>query len=140
MKPSYWLCKTEPETYSFDQLRKDKKTNWNDVRNYQARNNLRKMTKGDLVLIYHSGDDKSVVGIAKVVREAYADVDPDGGDWAQVDLEAVQPFKNPVSLKRIKSTKSLGELPLIRQSRLSVMPITSKDFEMLVKLSESAES
>jgi predicted RNA-binding protein with PUA-like domain len=134
MPSSHWLLKTEPETYNFDQLARDKRTNWNDVRNYQARNNLRKMAKGDIALIYHSGDEKAVVGIAKVVREAYVDPDPEGGDWSQVDVEYVHKFARPVTLTQIKSTKSLGGLPLIKQSRLSVMPITAAEHETLLKL------
>jgi predicted RNA-binding protein with PUA-like domain len=131
----YWLCKTEPETYSFAQLVKDKRTNWNEVRNYQARNNLRKMAQGDIVLIYHSGDDKAVVGSAKVVRDAYPDIDADDGrEWTQVDLVPINALKQPVSLAKIKSTKALADLPLIKQSRLSVMPITKEHYNLLIEL------
>lgn len=137
MAKTFWLLKTEPETYSFEQLIKDKKTNWDQVRNYQARNNIRKMAKGDIALIYHSGDVKAVVGVAKVVKEAYADVDPEGGDWSQVDVECVKALKRNVTLAQIKATKDLADLPLIKQSRLSVMPITEKHFETLLALSES---
>src|SRR5277367_3917557 len=106
MKPSYWLLKTEPGTYSFSQLLKDGKTNWNGVRNFQARNNLKAIKKGDIVLIYHSGDDKSVVGIAKVVREAYPDPDPSKkGDWVQVDLEPVEKLGKPVALAELKGSR-----------------------------------
>src|SRR5882757_3361976 len=113
---TYWLLKTEPHTYSFSNLQKDKSTNWNNVRNYQARNNLRKAAKGDLALIYHSGDDKAVVGVAKVVKEAYVDHDPEGGDWSQIDIEFVKKLAKPVTLATIKTTKKLGTLPLIKQS------------------------
>ena len=131
---NYWLCKSEPETYSFEQLTKDKSTNWDHVRNYQARNNLRKMKKGDGVLIYHSGDDKAVVGTAKVVREAYPDIDKDGGDWSQVDLQAIKAFKKTIPLATIKANKQLVDLPLIKQSRLSVMPITDEHYKILTTL------
>jgi predicted RNA-binding protein with PUA-like domain len=108
--PSYWLFKSEPETYSFSQLQKDKRTHWNGVRNFQARNFLRQARKGDLALIYHSGDDKAVVGIAKVVREAYAEIDDnDGKEWAQIDIEAVKPLPEPVTLAKIKTTAALAE-------------------------------
>lgn len=134
MANAYWLLKTEPETYNFDRLVKDKRTNWDHVRNYQARNNLRRMAKGDIALIYHSGDDKAVVGVAKVVREAYADLDPDGGDWSQVDVECVNKLARSVSLAQIKSLATLADLPLIKQSRLSVMPITEAHFKTILKL------
>lgn len=135
MPTTYWLLKTEPETYSFERLVKEKRTNWNDVRNYQARNNLRKMAKGDVALIYHSGGDKAVVGVARVVREAYADPDPEGGDWAQVDVEAVEALRRPIPLSEIKSSKALADLPLIRQSRLSVMPISEAHYQAILELS-----
>jgi predicted RNA-binding protein with PUA-like domain len=135
---SFWLLKTEPETYSFAQLIKDKKTNWNGVRNFQARNFLRAIATGDRALIYHSGDDKAVVGIAEVVRAAYKDPDPEGGDWVQVDLKPLQAFKTPVPLAQIKSTSALADMPLIRQSRLSVMPITAAHYKTLTKLGGAA--
>jgi predicted RNA-binding protein with PUA-like domain len=131
---AYWLFKTEPETYSFEQLLKDKKTNWDHVRNYQARNNLKKAEKGDLALIYHSGDAKAVVGVARVIKTAYPDIDVDGGDWVQIDLEAVEKLKRAVTLKEIKATKALAEMPLIKQSRLSCMPITKAHYDAILKL------
>jgi predicted RNA-binding protein with PUA-like domain len=135
-KPQHWLLKSEPETYSFAQLLKDKKTNWDHVRNFQARNFLRQAAKGDLALIYHSGDDKAVVGIAEVVREAYPDPDPEkAGDWVQIDIKAVEPLARPIPLKEIKTTPSLATLPLIKQSRLSCMPITAAHFDAILKLS-----
>jgi predicted RNA-binding protein with PUA-like domain len=134
-RSQYWLLKTEPETYSFAQLLKDKKTNWDHVRNFQARNFLRQVAKGDLALIYHSGDEKAVIGVAEVVREAYPDPDPETpGDWVQIDLKPVEPLAAPVSLKEIKSTASLSGMPLIKQSRLSCMPITHAHYETLLKL------
>lgn len=126
--------KTEPETYSFNELVRDKKTNWNDVRNYQARNHLRQCKKGDTVLIYHSGDTKAVVGIAEVAREGYPDLDEEGGDWTQIDLKATKPMEKSVSLALIKSTETLADLPMLKQSRLSVMPISAKHFKTILKL------
>lgn len=131
---AHWLFKSEPETYSFDQLIKDKSTNWNNVRNYQARNFLRECKKGDIALIYHSGDDKAVVGVAKVVKEAYPDIDPEGGDWVQIDIAPVKAFKTPVTLAAIKAEKSLDGILLVKQSRLSCMPITDKHFKILLKM------
>lgn len=134
-KAQYWLFKSEPETYSFAQLLKDKKTNWDHVRNFQARNFLRQAAQGDLALIYHSGDEKAVVGVAEVVREAYPDPDPEQkGDWVQIDLKPVEPLASPVTLKEIKATAALATLPLIKQSRLSCMPITASHFATLLKL------
>jgi predicted RNA-binding protein with PUA-like domain len=133
--PQYWLFKTEPETYSFAQLLKDGKTNWNGVRNFQARNFLLKAEKGDQAIIYHSGDDKCVVGIAKVIKAAYPDLDPEKpGDWVQIDLAPVEEFNRTISLKEIKATPALADMLLIKQSRLSCMPISAKHFETLVKL------
>lgn len=132
---AYWLFKTEPETYSIDQLSKDKKTNWNNVRNFQARNSLREAKKDDLALIYHSGDDKAVVGIARVVKEAYPDLDPEmAGDWVQIDLGFVEKLKTPVTLAELKKTKSLADLKLIKQSRLSCMPVSKAHFDLIVKM------
>lgn len=137
MQPSYWLLKTEPETYSFETLLKEKRTNWDLVRNFQARNNLRKMAKGDVALIYHSGDVRAVVGVAEVIRESYPDPDEEGGDWSQVDVKAIRALKKPVSLAQIKATSSLAEMPLIKQSRLSVMPITATHLKTILKLGET---
>jgi predicted RNA-binding protein with PUA-like domain len=135
----YWLLKTEPETYSFSKLLKDKKTNWNGVRNFQARNNLQKMKSGDVALIYHSGDDKSVVGIAKVVKEAYKDQTPeDDREWAQIDIAPVKALKKPVTLATIKTASGLTDLPLIKQSRLSVMPISEKHFQKILTLGDTS--
>jgi predicted RNA-binding protein with PUA-like domain len=132
---SYWLLKSEPETYSYSDLVRDKKTNWNGVRNFQARNNLRKAAVGDLALIYHSGDDKAVVGVAEVVREAYAEIDQDdGSEWAQIDLRPVKALKTPVTLAQIKTTKALADIPLIKQSRLSCMQITAAHYQTITKL------
>ncbi len=134
--PQYWLLKTEPGTYSFEQLTKDKKTHWNGVRNFQARNFLKTARKGDLALIYHSGDDKAVVGLAEVIKEAYPDPDPEDpkNEWVQIDIKALKAMGEPVTFARIKATASLKDLLLIRQSRLSVMPVSAPHFKTLIKM------
>lgn len=136
MARSYWLLKTEPMTYSFAQLLKDRKTHWNDVRNYQARNFLKEISVGDRALIYHSGDDKAVMGIAEIIRAAYPDPDPEDPktEWVQVDLKPVLALPESVSLATLKATPALKDLMLIRQSRLSVMPVTATQFQTIVKL------
>lgn len=130
--PSYWLMKTEPRTYSFEDLLRDKKTRWDGVRNFQARNHLRNMKKGDIALIYHSGDVKAVVGVARIASEAYTEPTSDAGDWSQVDLEPLRALPQPVELQAIKLAKNLKDLPLIKQSRLSVMPINADHYEWIV--------
>jgi predicted RNA-binding protein with PUA-like domain len=130
----YWLVKSEPSAYSWADLIRDGKTAWTGVRNFQARNNLRSMKKGDLVLFYQSVTDPSVMGITKVVKEAYKDPTAKEGDWSCVDLEKVKPLTSPVSLAVIKAEKSFAEIALIKQSRLSVMPITSKEYAGILKL------
>ncbi len=138
MARSYWLLKTEPGTYSFARLLAEKRANWNGVRNFQARNFLKGIKKGDSTVIYHSGEDKSVVGIAECVREGYPDIDPDDGkEWVQIDIAPVRELPHPVSLAVIKATPSLTAMPLIRHSRLSVMPITKAHFDTLVELSKT---
>jgi predicted RNA-binding protein with PUA-like domain len=135
----YWLLKSEPSTYSFDQLLKDKKTNWNGVRNFQARNFLNTAKKGDLALIYHSNDDKAVVGIAKVVREAYPDKDPEkAGDWVQIDLAPVEKLKTPVTLAEMKSSPKFKDLLLIKQSRLSVCPVSEVHYKLILKMGSNS--
>jgi predicted RNA-binding protein with PUA-like domain len=132
----YWLMKSEPFVYSFDQLMKDKKTNWSGVRNFQARNFLKAAKKGDLVLYYHSNEGKAVVGIAKVVKEAYPDIakaDENKGEWVQVDLAPVEKFNQPVTLEEIKKSPTLKDILLVKQSRLSVMPVSKTHFEFIQK-------
>lgn len=133
---SYWMVKQEPETYSWDDFAKDGETDWTGVRNYQARNNLRAMSAGDRVLFYHSGKDKAVVGIAEVSKAAYVDPTADDEQWVAVDLKPVKRLKNPVPLAAIRYDKRLSELPLIRQSQLSVMPLTKDEFETIVSTGE----
>src|SRR6187455_3625546 len=120
---AYWLAKTEPSTYSWQQLVKEKRARWDGVRNAQARNNLATMKKGDEVLIYHSGDERAVVGIAKVAKAAYQDPTTDDARWVCVDLVPGKAFKTPVTLSAIKATPALKEMVLVRQGRLSVTPV-----------------
>lgn len=134
---NYWLVKSEPEAYSWDAFVKDKRTSWTGVRNFQARNNLRAMKRGDYVLFYHSVSDKQVVGFARVEKEAYADATAKEGDWSCVDLSPVKPFVQPVTLEQIKADKALAELPLLKQSRLSVTPVTEKQFHRLLTLGQT---
>jgi len=133
----HWLVKTEPEAYSFAQLQKDKTTAWTGIRNYTARINLRAMAKGDEIFVYHSVSEKAVVGLATVIRTAYPDpmVEPDEkGEWVCVDLKAGRALPHPVSLETIKAHKTLKEMLLVRQSRLSVAPVSEKDAAELRKL------
>jgi predicted RNA-binding protein with PUA-like domain len=134
---NYWLTKSEPDVYSWDRLVAEGRTVWGGVRNFQARNNLRAMKKGDLVLYYHSGDDKSVVGIAKVVREGYPDPSAKEGDWTAVELAPVRPFKEPVTLSAMKADKKLTGLALIKHSRLSVVPIGEAHFARILELGKT---
>ena len=131
-KSGHWMVKQEPETYSWDDFVKDGKTDWSGVRNYQARNNLREMKAGERVLFYHSGKDKAVVGIAEVVKSAYPDPTAEDEQWVAVDLKPVRALKNPVPLAAIRYDKRLADLPLIRQSQLSVMPLTKDEFDTIV--------
>ena len=131
-EPNHWLVKSEPSAYSWADLIREKQTAWTGVRNFQARNNLRAMKKGDLVLFYQSVTDPSVQGITKVVKEAYPDPTAKEGDWSCVDLAAVKPLPSPVTLQEIKGEKSLAEISLIKQSRLSVMPITPGEYERIL--------
>lgn len=131
---SYWLVKTEPDTYSWDDLVRDKKTTWDGVRNFQARSNLKKMKKGDVVLIYHTGDEKAVIGRAKVLKEHYPD--PTDKDWAVVDLAPEKKLKKPISLTQIKSDKRFSNMVLVRASRLSVQPVKDEEFDLIISLSE----
>jgi predicted RNA-binding protein with PUA-like domain len=128
---AHWLIKSEPSTYSFAQLQKDKKTVWDGIRNFEARNNLRAMKKGDLCLFYHSGDGKEIVGLVKVIKTAYQDPKSDE-DWSAVDVAPVKAIKVPVTLQSIKAHKKLREMALVRKSRLSVVPVTEEEFEVVL--------
>ena len=125
-KTSFWIVKQEPSQYSWEDFVKDGKTYWDGVRNYQARNNLQAMKKGDLVFFYHSVIGKEIKGIAKVTREAYPDPTTDDERWVVVDLKPLKAFAHPVNLEQVKSHKDLQEIALVKQSRLSVMPVTKK--------------
>jgi predicted RNA-binding protein with PUA-like domain len=125
----YWLVKQEPTAYSWDQFVADGKTDWTGVRNFQARNNLRSMKSGDQVLYYHSVNGKAVVGIAEVSREAFPDPTATSGDWSAVEIQPVRPVKPPVTLDQIKADPALAQIPLLRQSRLSVMSLSQNEFE-----------
>ena len=131
---NYWLVKSEPESYPWSQLVKDGKTAWTGVRNFAARLNLRAMKKGDLVCFYHNVTDKQVVGLARVAREFYPDATAEEGDWSCVDLEPIKALKNPVPLEVIKADKILNDMKLVKQSRLSVTPLTPVEFARLLEL------
>jgi predicted RNA-binding protein with PUA-like domain len=134
---NYWLVKSEPEAYSWTQFVKDGKTAWTGVRNFAARLNLRAMKSGDRVFFYHSGEEKSVVGLARVMKEFYPDATADEGDWSCVDLAAEKTLARPVMLAEIKANKILKEMVMAKQSRLSVSPVTREQFERLLKLGGS---
>lgn len=136
MATNYWLVKQEPEDYSWAAFVKDGRAAWTGVRNFQARNNLRAMKRGDRVLYYHSGEQRQVVGLARVAKAAYPDPTATEGDWCCVDLVPVKPLGQPVTLEAIRADRALDELPLLRQSRLSVMPLTEAQFKRLLELAE----
>ena len=131
---NHWLVKSEPFKYSWEKFNQDGRTFWDGVRNYQARNNLKAMKEGDLVLFYHSNEGKNVVGIAKVVREFYQDPTTDDANWVVVDLSPVESLKNPVSLEQIKAEPSLVDISLFRQGRLSVMPLKAAEFDKILEM------
>ena len=130
----YWLVKSEPSAYSWANLVADGKTSWTGVRNFTARNNLRAMRKGDAAFFYHSVTEKAVVGIAEVVREAYADPTAKEGDWSAVDLAPEKALAKAVALEEIKGNAKLKEMALLRLSRLSVQPVTKAEFEEIVRM------
>lgn len=129
---NYWLIKTEPGTYSWDDFVKKKRDHWDGVRNYQARNNLKAMKVDDLALFYHSVNEKSVVGIAKVVKEYYQDPTTDDKNWVVVDLVPVEKLKNPVTLAEIKSDPLMSDFLLVRNPRLSVMPVDKEIYDAII--------
>ncbi|MDO1448447.1 EVE domain-containing protein [Rhodocytophaga aerolata] len=131
---NYWLVKSEPHKYSWEMFEKEGRTFWDGVRNYQARNNLKAMQNDDLVLYYHSNDGKEVVGIAKVIKEAYPDPTTDEADWVAIDLAPVQRLAKPVTLQQIKKDSRLENIGLLRQMRLSVMPLKREEFDAIVAL------
>jgi predicted RNA-binding protein with PUA-like domain len=137
MARRYWLVKSEPNKYSWDAFVKDGSTYWDGVRNYQARNNLRDMKPGDLALYYHSNEGKEVVGVARVTRTAYPDPTTDDERWVVVDLEPVAPLAQPVTLADMKVDATLAEMALLRQSRLSVMPVEATHFRRVLSLGKT---
>jgi len=131
---NYWLMKTEPDTFSWDDLTRDKKAGWDGVRNFQARTHLKSMKKGDEAFFYHTGDEKAVIGIAKITKEHYPD--PTDNEWAAVEIVPVKKLKKPVTLAQIKADKRLSNMVLVKASRLSVQPVKPEEFDMVVALSE----
>jgi predicted RNA-binding protein with PUA-like domain len=134
---AHWLIKSEPSAYSYGQLEKDRRTAWTGVRNFEARNNLRAMTDGDLCLFYHSVDEKAVVGVARVVRAAYPDPTAKGEDWACVDVAPEKALKRSVTLAEIRAASALKDMALVRKSRLSVTPVTAVEYRTVISLSSA---
>jgi len=134
----FWLVKQEPSKYSWEEFLKDKKTYWDGVRNYQARNNLQAMKKGDQVFFYHSVVGKQIMGVAQVTREAYPDPTSDDPAWVVVDLKPIKSLKIPVTLEQIKSHPKLKEIALVKQSRLSVTPLAQSEFKIILGLGKTA--
>jgi predicted RNA-binding protein with PUA-like domain len=130
----YWLIKSEPSSYSWDQLVKDRRTQWSGVRNFQAANNLRAMKKGDRVYFYHSNEGLAIVGVAEVVKEAYPDPGDKSGKFVMVDVVPLEAVKRPVTLAEIKQTPQLKDMKLVRMSRLSVSPVTAEEWRTIAKL------
>ena len=133
---NYWLVKTEPDTYSWEDLEKQANAMWDGVRNYQARNNLRQMLLGDKVLVYYSGKAPAIIGLAQVVKEYYSDPTAKEGDWSVVDLRAIRKFSRNISLSEIKQIKDLQEMTLLKNTRLSVQPVRENEFSVILSLSE----
>ncbi len=135
--PNYFLAKTDPETYSWDDFEKDKITSWDGIRNYAARNHMKAMKKGDIVLIYHSGGESSIKGLATVTKEAYQDPTTDETAWISVELKAGKKLKNEITLKQVKANSKLKNMLLIKISRLSVMPVNESEFNEIISMTES---
>jgi predicted RNA-binding protein with PUA-like domain len=133
--PAYWLVKSEPDAFSWDQQVANGVEPWTGVRNHMAKNNLKAMKKGDLAFFYHSNVGKEIVGVVQVAREAYPDATAESGDWVCVDMKAVGPVPRPVTLVEIKADPELAEMALVRQSRLSVMPVSEAHWKKLCKMS-----
>lgn len=137
---AYWLVKSEPFKYSWDQFEKDGQTFWDGVRNYAARNHLKSMKKGEEVFFYHSNEGLEIVGIAKVIKEAYQDPTTDEEAWVVVDLRPVKKFRHPVSMNDIKENKKLKDMTLLRNSRLSVQPVTPEEWQEILAMAEVSKS
>jgi predicted RNA-binding protein with PUA-like domain len=131
---AYWLIKTEPDTWSWEDQVKNQETFWDGVRNYQASNNLKLMQVGDKALFYHTGDERRIMGIVEIIRPYYPDPSDPSGRFVMVDVKTVQPFAHPVTLKEIKEDPRFQHLALVRQSRLSVMPIDEKSWKEIVQM------
>lgn len=131
---AYWLIKSEPFKYSWEQFEKDGQTFWDGVRNYAARNHLKAMKKGDLVFFYHSNEGTEIVGIAKVAKEAYQDPTTDDEAWVVVDFKPYKKLKKPVTLAQVKAEKQLADMALVRLGRLSVQPVTDREWEIVMKM------
>lgn len=131
---NYWLLKTEPDTYSWDQLVKDKTTNWSGVRSPAGRANLMKMKKGDHAFFYHTGDERQIVGVCEVTKESYRDPTDETGKFVQVDVRAVEPVPRPVTLAAIKADPKLAQMRLVREGRLSVSPVTPDEWKLVAKM------
>lgn len=136
-KRSHWVVKTEPSEYSFQDLVKDRRTSWTGVRNFQARNNLRAMSPGDRVLVYHTGDERQIVGVARVASPPGPDPTAPGEDWTSVELEPVEALGQPVPLTTLKAQRALKDFALLKQGRLSVAPVTPEQFEAIVALGKA---
>jgi predicted RNA-binding protein with PUA-like domain len=132
---NYWLIKSEPGTYSWADLVKDKKTIWDGVRNYQARNNLQAMKKGDMALFYHSNEDKAIMGIAKISKASFQDPTTDDTAWVVVEVQHFKQLRKPVTLAQVKQEKRLAEMVLVKNSRLSVQPVKAEEFDIILELS-----
>ncbi|HZB90524.1 MAG TPA: EVE domain-containing protein [Stellaceae bacterium] len=130
----HWLLKSEPSSYSWEQLVRDRRTNWNGVRNYQAANNLKAMKVGDRAFFYHSGEGPAIVGVAEIVKDAYPDPTDKEGRFVMVDVAPLEPLRTPVTLAAIKAEKQLADFALVRQSRLSVVPVSSEEWRLLAKM------
>jgi predicted RNA-binding protein with PUA-like domain len=137
-KTQYWMIKSEPSVYPYEQLQEDQRTDWTGVRNFEARNNLRAMKAGDLCLYYHSNEGKAVVGVAKILSAAGPDPTAHGEDWASVEVAPVVAFKQPVELATIKKTAALKDIQLLTRSRISVVPVSAEHFKLILKLGKTA--
>ena len=134
---NHWLIKSEPFKYSWEQMLSDKRTFWDGVRNYQARNNLREMKEGDLCFFYHSNEGKEIVGIVKIVKEHYQDPTSEDANWVVVDVAPFETLKKTVTLEQIKNDKRLANIGFVKQGRLSVMKLTQYEFDIILELSET---
>lgn len=136
--PQYWLIKSEPSSYSFEQLQKDRRTSWTGIRNFEARNNLRAMKPGDLLFYYHTGDEKQVVGVARVASHPGPDrTAKPGEEWVAVDVEPVSPLKLPVTLSTVKTTETLAEFGLVKKGRISVIPVKPAEWKKILSLGKT---